>query len=398
MSKSLGNVIEVNPLLERNSADLCRFYLMWKCSPIDSMNFDVEEIKRRPYQVLSTLYHLHRFFLQNAEYDGFNPKEHTLEWADKNNVLKTPEFWLLSKLQGVIEEVTERLERCEFNFAASALEKFVVDNISRDYVPMIRRELWSDNPETLNRRLAIYVTLWYTLKTVLLLFNPITPFITEFLYQKVFRELDNRLPESINFESWPKPKGNLKNSRLEAEVEVLMKAVSASYSARQAGRLKRRWPLKRAVVVASKEAKESLEKLKDLFLELANVKEVKLVDELPEKLQGENWISAAEENVQVFLDAYRDEKLVGEGLMRDLARRIQSLRRDLGFIPTEILNEVHVVMLTEEKVRLLQPFLNTMAELVRTRKIYLHPEKPPLESVKWHQYEVDGEKVLIAIV
>ena len=284
------------------------------------------------------------------------------------------------------------------NFAASALEKFVVDDISRNYVPMIRRELWSDSPETLNRRLAIYATLWHVLKTVLLLFNPITPFVAEFLYQKVFRELDDRLPESINFESWPTAKEELKNLKLEAEVEILMKTVSISYAARQTGHLKRRWPLRKAVIVASEEVKESLERLKNLFLELANVKEVELTEKPLKELEGENWVSASEENIQVFLDVRRDEKLVGEGLMRDLARRIQALRKDLGFVPTEILNEVHVAMLTTEKVKLLEPFLDTMDELVRTKKVRPHSGKPQLENVRWHQYEVDGEKVLIAIV
>ncbi len=66
MSKSLGNVVETNKLLEKNRADLCRFYMMRKCSPIDFMNFDMQELNRRSYQVLSTLYHLSRFFLQNA--------------------------------------------------------------------------------------------------------------------------------------------------------------------------------------------------------------------------------------------------------------------------------------------------------------------------------------------
>jgi len=173
MSKSLGNVVEVNPLLERYSADICRFYLLWKCSPVDSMNFDVDELNRRPYQILSTLYHLHRFFMQNAEYDGFKPAKHTLELAAQKGVLKPPDLWLLSKLQGVIESFTEKLEKCEFHLAASKLEEFVVDILSRQYVPMIRRELWSDAPETLDRRLAVYTVLWRVLKTLVLLFNPI---------------------------------------------------------------------------------------------------------------------------------------------------------------------------------------------------------------------------------
>ncbi|MCD6241739.1 class I tRNA ligase family protein, partial [Candidatus Bathyarchaeota archaeon] len=398
MSKSLGNVIEVNPLLEKNSADLCRFYILWKCSPIDSMNFDIEEAKRRPYQVLSTLYHLHRFFYQNAEYDGFNPKKHSLEWAEHNNLLKAPERWLLSKLQVTIEEVNRRFETCEFNFAVSALEKFIVDNVSREYVPMIRRELWTDNPQTLNRRLAIYATLWHVLKISLLLFNPVTPFITEFLYQQVFRAFDNSLPESINFEKWPIPEERFKDHQLEEEFELLMKAISVSYAARQAGRLKRRWPLRKAVVIAPKKAVKSLEKFKGLFLELANVKEVEFVEKAPENLPNENWVSATEEEIQVLLDTRRDKMLMGEGLMRDLARRIQALRKELGFVPTEILNEAHVAMLGSEKVELLSPFLEEMAELVRVKKVYMHPDKPEIKALKWHKYELDGEKILISIL
>ena len=84
MSKSLGNVVETSKLLEKNSADLCRYYMMRKCSPIDFMNFDMQELNRRSYQVLSTLYHLSRFFLQNAQFDEFNPEKYTLDWASEN--------------------------------------------------------------------------------------------------------------------------------------------------------------------------------------------------------------------------------------------------------------------------------------------------------------------------
>ena len=362
------------------------------------MNFDIEEAKRRPYQVLSTLYHLHRFFYQNAEYDGFDPKKHSLEWAEQNNLLKAPEKWILSKLQRTIEEVTRRLETCEFNFAVSALEKFIVDHVSREYVPMIRRELWTDAPETLNRRLAIYATLWHVLKTSLLLFNPATPFIAEFLYQKVFRAFDNSLPESINFEKWPLSENRLKNHQLEEEFEILMKVISVSYAARQAAKLKRRWPLRKAIVVAPQEAVKSLEKFKELFLELANVKEAEFVEKVPEELSSGEWVSATEEEIQVLLDTYRDKSLIGEGLMRDLARRIQALRKELGFIPTEVLNEVHVAMLGPEKVDLLTPFLEVMTELVRVRNVNVYPNKPEIEGVEWRRYELDGEKILIAIV
>ena len=149
MSKSLGNVVETNKLLEKNSADLCRFYMTRKCSPIDFMNFDMQELNRRPYQVLSTLYHLSRFFMQNATFDEFNPGKYTLAWAFEANKLQPADLWLLSKLQEKIEDYTDKLERCEFNAAVAVLDDFVIETLSRLYVPMIRKELWTDEPETL---------------------------------------------------------------------------------------------------------------------------------------------------------------------------------------------------------------------------------------------------------
>ena len=397
MSKSLGNVIQVNPLLENHSADLCRFYILWKCAPVDSMSFDVKELKQRPYQVLSTLYHLSRFFMQNALYDNFNPKDHSFEWVEKNGDLRLPDRWLLSKLQKAITEYTQRLEKCEFNFAMAVLENFVVETVSRVYVPMIRRDLWSDDPETLNRRLTVYAVLWHTLKTLTLLFNPATPFLSEFLYQNVYRPLDPTLEESVNFEKWPKPNPKLRDETLEKDFDVLLKCVSLVYSARQSARLKRRWPLNKAVIVASKNIHESLRKVEKVFLELSNVKKAEYVEKPTEELSAERWSSASEEGITVYIDTHRDEALISEGLMRDLARRVQSLRKELGFMPTDILDAVHIAGLEPKQATLISGFLDTMAELVRTRKLYLHKSKTELDA-EWHEYNIDNKKVYIAIV
>lgn len=400
MSKSLGNIIEVNALLENTSADVFRFYMMWKCSPIDFMNFDLDEMRRRPYQVLSTLYHLNRFFLQNAEYDGFNPKKHSLEWAMANKLLTKPDLWVLSRLQRTIAAYTEKLDRCQFNFAMAELEDFVVETVSRLYVPMIRKELWTDDPETLNRRLAIYACLWHILKSAVLLFNPVTPFLSEALYQKVYKRLDPKLPESVNFESWPEPEEWLQNTVLEEAFKTLFDCVSIVYSARQKAKIKRRWPLKKAIVVASEEICKSLQSLHELFIELANVKEAEYIQQATENIEAEQHagklVSASERDITVYLTIERDEQLLGEGLMRDIARRVQALRKELGFIPTEIIENVHIAGLDEEQLKQLQPFISKMAELVRARKVYLTSGQPETEA-KWHQYQLDDKKIYISI-
>lgn len=395
MSKSLGNVIEVTPLLQGRSADVSRFYSLWKCSPIESMNFDTEELKGRPYQVLSTLYHLHRFFMQNAEYDNFDPKRHMLRWAEENRSLKTPDRWLLSKLQGTVKEVTEKAEACEFHFALSGLEEFVVNVLSRQYVPMVRRDLWSDDPETLNRRLAIYATLWHTLKTLILVFNPTTPFLSEVMYQKVYRELDKSLPESVNFEAWPKLDEALQDSPLEKEFVTLLRCVPLVYSARQSAGLKRRWPLREAMIIAPKEVQKALKNLEELFLELANVKKVEYGEELPE-VDMRRWALTSDNDLHVLLDTHRDEALLGEGVMRDLARRVQALRKELGFIPTDILKAVHLAELDPTSMKLLETYLIEMAELVRAKKVYVHRERSEVEA-EWHKRKLGDKKMYVAI-
>jgi valyl-tRNA synthetase len=396
MSKSLGNVIEVNQLLRKTSADVCRFYFLRKCSPIEFMNFDVNELNRRPYQVLSTLYHLCRFFLQNAEYDNYDPQHHTLEWASREKQLKNPDVWLLSRLQETIEEYTARMEKCEFNFALAVLEDFVIEIVSRLYVPMIRKELWTDDPETLNRRLAIYATLWHVLKAITLLFNPVTPYLSEVLHQKVYRKLDPTLPESVNFENWPKPEEKMRNKKLEEEFQTLFKCVSLVYSARQSAKLKRRWPLKRMVVVAPKIVCNALKDVEELLLELANVKTAEYRQEAFECDSSDEWASSSGDNMQVFLDVHRDEGLLGEGLMRDLARRVQSLRKELGYVPTEVLDAVHIAELEDESIRLLKPYLKEMEELVRAKKVHLHSSREEVKA-EWHESQMDDRKIYIAI-
>jgi isoleucyl-tRNA synthetase len=397
MSKSLGNIVETNRLLEKNSADLCRFYMMRKCSPIDFMNFDMQELSRRSYQVLSTLYHLSRFFLQNATFDGFTPSKYTLEWAFKADRLRAADLWLLSKLQEKIEDYTVKLERCEFNGAVAGLDDFVIETLSRLYVPMIRKELWSDEPETFERRQTIYALLYHTLKAATLLFNPVTPFLSEALHQNVYRRLEPELPESVNMAAWPVPNGKFRDKSLEKQFETLVEAVSIAYAARQQGKLKRRWPLSKAIVVAPEKTLEALKPLESLFLELTNVKAAEYTTQVPEWVGGENWVSAQEGEVTVFVSGQRDDTLLGEGIMRDLARRVQALRKELGFVPTEVLESVHIAELDAESMGLVEPCLEEMAGLVRARKVYLHGSRKEEVDADWHESELDSKKIYLNI-
>lgn len=82
--------------------------------------------------------------------------------------------------------------------------------------------------------------------------------------------------------------------------------------------------------------------------------------------------------------------------MRDLARRVQALRKELGFVPTDIVKAVHIAELDSEGAKLLEPYLAEMAELVRAKKVYLHKERFELKA-KWYERTLDDKKIYVAI-
>ena len=118
--------------------------------------------------------------------------------------------------------------------------------------------------------------------------------------------------------------------------------------------------------------------------------------QVPEYVGGENWVSSQESDITVFVSGQRDEILLGEGIMRDLARRVQALRKEMGFMPTDILESAHIAELDAESMTLLTPYLKEMAGLIRTRKVYLHNGRSEVEA-EWHESELDGKKIFINI-
>jgi isoleucyl-tRNA synthetase len=82
--------------------------------------------------------------------------------------------------------------------------------------------------------------------------------------------------------------------------------------------------------------------------------------------------------------------------MRDIARRVQALRKELGYVPTDVLDAVHIAELEAESYGLLVSYLEEMAELVRTKKVYLHESRDEVEA-EWHESELDGKRIYISV-
>lgn len=465
MSKSLGNVIDAETLLKEYPVDLIRFYFIAKASPIEPLNFSTEELMSRPYQVLSTLYHLHLYFKQNSEYDKYDESK-SIRWAKQNSLLSSPDIWLLSKLQRLIKKNTEQNEICKFHEAAKAIDDFIINNLSQIYIPITRVELWEEDESKKNRRMAIYAVLSEVLKSLDILIHPLCPFTSEFLYQTVFGGKQNVL-----LENWPEYNSELVNEEIEESFDIMKDVSSVSAAARMKAKLKRRWPLNEALICVEPGQKQKLESLSDLLLAQLNVEKFQIIEiprssgldqvtvlkslKLPiipkveldrkkigpkakqhmsklvtkfaetspeliiesitkngkyifeidgEKIEldiedfvidfesGDGYVESRRDGYIVFVSIIRNREMMARGLIKDLARRLQTLRKERGYNPTEILNTASILELDEESLEMAKEKANDIAFLVRVKEIDFDGK-----CKEYKDDDIDGQKIRISV-
>jgi isoleucyl-tRNA synthetase len=454
MSKRLGNVIQGLDLLRNNSADVARFYVISKASPDDSVNFDSKEMAGRPYQVLNTLYHLHLYLQQNGSVDGYDPARNTVSWASKRKLLTLVDRWLLEKLAETKAAVLGAYGSGRFNEGAKALELLVIADLSQTYVRLVRNELWKEDAKGRGRRLAIYAVLGHSLKSADELLHPIAPFVTEFVYQELFARDSWRTP--LLAAGRTRARGPRSHSA-EETVDFALKVEEACNSARTKARLKRRWPLRSIEVLVPTSWEGTARRARGTVERLCNVKRVEVsvspgafparfvlspntsragalfkerTQELLsvlEPLKGarafrvytkgravragtfdvplsvfelsitpsEGFEVAEKGGVFVAIRKDRDSELVAEGLVRDLARRLQALRKERGFVPTAMLQTASIAGLETDDLELLRPLVKEIAFLVRVKGVELSAEKEG--SRNWSESDLDGKAIFLDV-
>ena len=126
------------------------------------------------------------YFKQNSEYDNFDSSQ-TVAWAKENQLLSSPDIWLLSKLQKLIKKITEKNESCKYHEAAKAIDDYIINSLKPDLHSQLQEESCGKKMSLKkNRRLAIYAVLKEVLQTLDILIHPLCPFTSEYLYQTVF--------------------------------------------------------------------------------------------------------------------------------------------------------------------------------------------------------------------
>jgi len=277
MSKSFGNVVTPEEVMNQFGVDVLRFYVLWANAPWDDLKFNWDSVKTI-HRTLNILWNVYRFPLPYMVLDSFEPASAGGRWDDsfvRTHIKDMPEEdrWIISRVNSLARTTAGDLQEYHLHKVTRALAAFILEDLSRWYVQLVRPRMWleEDSPE---KRYA-YETVYYVMRRLIALLAPFTPHIAEEIYRNLRLTGD---PESVHMLDWPEADDLLIAPDLESAMEVIRSFDDAVATARQNGRRKLRWPVSETVVVTgSDEVKTALEGLNDLALNRANTRTVRVV-------------------------------------------------------------------------------------------------------------------------
>jgi isoleucyl-tRNA synthetase len=320
MSKHLNNYPDPNLIMDKYGADALRLYLL--SSPVmlaENLSFtekDLQVVYRRFTGLTQNILNFYQMFAGDKKSGEELPKK-------LNNDL---DKWIVSKYQLLLQEVTEAMT--EYNLVKATRPLFdFVDVLSTWYLRRSRERFKGDDES--DKQSAI-LTLGYVLKQLAKIIAPFTPFTAEIIY----REFENK-EESVHLAKWPKYENKLVDKKVLEQMELVRKIVETAHALRSKAGIKVRQPLARVVV----EKKSALSK--DYFLIIAeelNVEQVEII----ENIEMLATLEIAEVgDFQVALDTNLTPDLKDKGVIREIIRTINNLRKTAGLQPQDKPTEVY---------------------------------------------------------
>ena len=385
MHKSKGNSIPFDEAAERIGADVMR-WMYASANPAVNLRFGYgpgHEVVRRFFLPLWNTY---GFFVTYARLDGWTPSQ-TDGVADARTLL---DRWILSRLDGVTGEVRGALDGYDAMRATRSIEAFV-DDLSNWYVRRNRRRFWKGELDADKR--AAYATLHEVLTTLCRLMAPITPHLADAIWDNLVATVDAGQPDSVHLTDAPSPGGRA-DAAIDAAVALARRTVALGRAARAASGVRTRQPLPTVHVKLPAAVRGALsadaatdEELTAEVIDELNVRAMELLPDASELVErtlypllpvlgprhgkavgsimaaarSGDWLLNADGTVAaggitlqpdefeltararaghevaedgdllVALDTTIDDELAAEGLAREVAHRLQALRRTAGY-------------------------------------------------------------------
>jgi len=370
MHKSLGNFVPPADIVKRVGRDPFRIFVLSKV-PWKDVRFswrELENFRRR----LSIVWSVHAFV-------GLYFRDIELEPTE----LDPLDRWLLSRAASTAKRVAEAMERYHIHEAVEAVLSFYVEDVSHTYIPVIRRELRLGPPE---KKKARGWTLYSALRHVLPMLSLFAPFIAEKIWTSSLAQEGD--PPSVNMLRYS-PRDEWIDKELEELMEVARSAITTALSVRAKAGVKRRLPVREVVVVPlSGRCRRAVKLFAEAIRSHVNARSVRVSESRPE---GDGWGSLQFSDGEVFLSLEIGPEEVAIWLAREVARRIQETRKEMGLsVGVEV---VEVFLRADDEVRRAVSRLaeEVMAEVDASKITFIEGEPP--EGCHGREWEIDGRRV-----
>ena len=319
MSKSLGNGIDPLEMIDKYGCDALRMNMVTGNSPGNDMRFYVERCEAMR-NFANKLWNASRYVMMNLGEDAVNalPAMDKLEIADK---------WVLSKLNDLIAEVTENLDKYELGVAVQKVYDFIWDTYCDWYIELTKARLYSEDAERKQTAMQVLV---YVLDQTLRLLHPFMPFITEEIWQSLPHE-----GEALIVAQWPEYSEALAFKAEADQMESVMDAIRAIRARRTEMNVP---PSKKAALYVLTAKPQIFTEGEGFIQRLAYADAVTLLDKEPENLDGMVNITTADAKLYIPMGQLVD---VAKELAR-ITKELEAARKFLKSLEGKLSNEKFV--------------------------------------------------------
>lgn len=343
MSKSLGNGIDPLEMIETYGADALRLNMVMGNSPGNDMRFYVERCEAMR-NFANKIWNASRFLLMNL----------TIEKNELPTQLEIEDRWILSKLNALIAEVTDNIDRYELGIAASKIYDFIWDSYCDWYIELTKTRLSQKESDSNIRAQQV---LCYVLTETLKLLHPFMPFITEEIWQALPHE-----GETLMTSSWPVYQESLQFKAEEEDMERVMDAIRAVRSRRAEMNVP---PSRKAKLVIATEQGDAYIRCEAFIARLAYATQIEVTTHAPEDQSG--MVSAITPDTQIFMPLNELVDLAAE--RRRLEKETAKTKKELDGLSAKLNNQAflskapaHIVEAEQERAEKLRSLLVGLEE------------------------------------
>lgn len=266
--KSGGNSLEADVVADKVGADVVR-YLFSSSPATNDMRFGFGLTDEARRKILS-FWNIYTFFntyacIDNPDLAHFSPKEENLSVSDK---------WLIESVNTFVENSDKNYADDKSYAVVRDFEK-LVDDISNFYIRSNRKRFWkSENKED---QMTAYWCLYNAIKALIRVMTPITPFLTEYIWQNLVREVEKDECECIMLSGFPTRIYNKDFSKIMKETAVARDIMSTAQRLRNEHQIKVKQPLKVMYVAGDEKLSGVIEDFGEIIKDELNIKELKVV-------------------------------------------------------------------------------------------------------------------------